>query len=127
MLGDLLSRPAILADSDKHVTGYSHGDLQSALGALPHSLLHVLMYTPVAQNCWLYFGQKIFPDCIQVLVFMAREFMRESEEILTACPQLEAFVHMLGNFCMQVCLLGCQGWRSVCKHERRSAHDGLPC
>ncbi|DBA65711.1 TPA: hypothetical protein ACH3X2_002758 [Trebouxia sp. C0005] len=97
VLGDLLSRPAILTDSDEHVTGYSHCDLQSALADLPHSLLQDIMCIPVAQNCWLYFGEKIFPACIQVLVFMAREFMCESEGTLTACPQLEAFVHMLAE------------------------------
>jgi len=116
VLGDLLSCPGILADSDKHVTGYSHGDLQSALAELPHSLLQDIMYIPVAQNCWLYFGEKIFPSCIQVLVFMAREFMREAEGTLTACPQLEAFVHMLGDFRIQACLHGCRTV-AVCPHQ----------
>ncbi len=102
-----MSGPAILADTDKHVTGYSYNDLQSALAELPHSLLQDIMYIPIAQNCWLYFGEKIFPSCVQVLVSMARSFMRKAEGTLTACPQLEAFVHMLGDFCMQACLLGC--------------------
>ncbi|KAL0034155.1 hypothetical protein WJX77_000688 [Trebouxia sp. C0004] len=97
VLDDLLSRPAILANSDKHVPGYSHCDLQSALAKLPHSLLHMLMYTPVAQNCWLYLGQTIFPACLQVVVVMARELMRTSQGTLTACHQLEAFVHMLAE------------------------------
>ncbi len=115
MLGDLLPRPAILTNSDKHVTGYSHDDLQSAFAQLPHSLLQDIMHIPVAQNCWLYFGEKVFPSCIQILVFMAAEFMRDSEETMAACPQLEAFVHMLGDFRMQACLLGCHAM-AVCPH-----------
>ncbi|DBB13999.1 hypothetical protein WJX82_002876 [Trebouxia sp. C0006] len=50
-----LSRAAVRTSSDKHVTGYMHCTLQSALEKMPHSLLSVLMDIPVTQHCWLYF------------------------------------------------------------------------
>ncbi len=107
MLDGWLSRAAVLSSSDKNVTGYMHCRLQSALAKLPHSLLRVLMDIPVAQHCWLYFGQHVFAACAQILVHVARGFMRKSDGALTGCPQLESYVHMLGDCLMQACLLGC--------------------
>jgi len=104
VLADLLARPAVLVNSDQHVTGYSRGDLQSLLTQLPYSLLHDIMDIPVAQHCWHYFGQHLFPICAQMFVSMARDYMRRSERALTACPQLEPFVHMLGDCHMLACL-----------------------
>ncbi len=90
VLADLLARPAVLSSSDQHVTGYSRCDLQSLLAQLPYSLLHDIMDIPVAQHCWHYFGQHLFPICAQMFVSMARDYMRKSERALTACPLSEA-------------------------------------
>ncbi len=110
VLADLLARPAVLVSSDQHVTGYSHCHLQSVLAQLPHGLLYELMLIPVAQHCWRFFGQHLFPICTQVYVGMARDFMCKSEREdpqPTACPRMEPFVHMLGDCHMQACLHGC--------------------
>ncbi len=104
VLGDLLARPAILSSSDQHATGYSLCDLQSVLAQLPYGLLQDIMDIPVAQHCWHYFGQQVFPICAQMFVSMARDYMRKSERALTACPQLEPFVHMLGDCHILACL-----------------------
>ncbi len=104
VLADLLARPAVLPSSDQHVTGYSRCDLQSLLAQLPYGLLRDIMDIPVAQHCWQYFGQHLIPICAQVFVSMARDYMRKSERALTACPQLEPFVHMLGDCHILACL-----------------------
>ena len=106
VLADLLARPAVLVSSDQHVTGYSRVALQSLLAQLPHGLLHDLMDIPGAQHCWLYFGQHVFPTCTQLFVCMARNYMCKAvrgDPSLTACPQLESFVHMLGDGHMHGC------------------------
>jgi len=110
VLADLLARPAVLVNSDQHVTGYSRSALQSVLAQLPHGLLYDLMDIPVAQHCWRYFGQHLFPTCAQVFVCMARNHMCKSDRgdpSPTACPHMEPFVHMLGDCHMQACLYGC--------------------
>jgi hypothetical protein len=100
VLADLLARPAVLVSRDQHVTGYSHSQLQSRLVKLPHDLLYELMHIPVAQHCWLYFGQTLFPTCTQVYVGMARDLMCKSDRgdpPPSECHRMEPFVHMLGD------------------------------
>ena len=103
-LADLLAHPAVLYSIDQHATGYSRGDLQSLLEQLPYGLLHDIMDIPVAQQCWHNLGQHLFPFCAQMFVSVARDYMRKSERALTACPQVELFVHMLGDCHMLPCL-----------------------
>ncbi len=104
VLADLLARPAVLSGIDQYVTGYSHCHLQSLLEQLPYGLLHDIMEIPVAQQCWHYLGQHLFPVCAQMFVSVARDYMRKSERALTGCPQVDLFVHMLGDCHMPACL-----------------------
>ncbi len=106
MLDGWLSQAAVLTSSDKHVTGYMHCTLQSAVTRLPHNLLRVLMEVPVGQHCWLYFGQKAFAACAQILLHVARELTYKPDGA-HRCPRLEPYVHMLGDCLTQACLLGC--------------------
>ncbi len=109
-LADLLAHPAVLYSIDQHATGYSRGDLQSLLEQLPYGLLHDIMDIPVAQQCWHNLGQHLFPFCAQMFVSVARDYMRKSERALTACPQLELFVHMLGDCHMLNACIGFVQW-----------------
>ncbi len=120
-LAELLAHPAVLYSIDQHATGYSPGDLQSLLEQLPYGLLHHIMGTPVAQQCWHYLAQHLFPFCAQMFVSVARDFMRKSERALTACPQLELFVHMLGDCHMLACLHWFCTVAVALDHECRSA------